>query len=151
MSGTRISCSMPDSKQCNIADRVWKSIPAESERVMRSIGWSAILRENGIRSGLITAGSSSIYGIGAPPTESKGWRVAIKHPKDPGQSVEEVFLKDMSMSTSGNYEKFFRVGRKGLQPYHGPTHWLSGAGHAAGFGRNPENTRQRSVDQAILH
>src|SRR5690349_19278780 len=28
----------------------------------------AILRENGIRSGLITAGSSSIYGIGAPPT-----------------------------------------------------------------------------------
>jgi thiamine biosynthesis lipoprotein len=71
-----------------------------------------ILRNNGIRSGLITAGSSSIYGIGAPPTESKGWRIAIKHPKDPGQSVEEVFLKDMSMSTSGNYEKFFRVAGK---------------------------------------
>jgi len=71
-----------------------------------------ILRNNGIGSGLITAGSSSIYGIGAPPTEPKGWRIAIKHPKDPGQSVEEVFLKDMSMSTSGNYEKFFRVAGK---------------------------------------
>jgi thiamine biosynthesis lipoprotein len=71
-----------------------------------------ILRENGIRSGLITAGSSSIYGIGAPPTETKGWRVVIKHPKNPAQSVQEVFLKDMSMSTSGNYEKFFRVGGK---------------------------------------
>jgi thiamine biosynthesis lipoprotein len=72
----------------------------------------AILRDNGIRSGLITAGSSSIYGIGAPPTESKGWRIAIKHPKEPSQSVAEVFLKDMSMSTSGNYEKFFRVAGK---------------------------------------
>jgi FAD:protein FMN transferase len=70
----------------------------------------AILRENGIRSGLITAGSSSIYGIGVPPSDAKGWRVAIKHPKNPSQSVQEVFLKDMSMSTSGNYEKFFRVG-----------------------------------------
>jgi thiamine biosynthesis lipoprotein len=72
----------------------------------------AILRENGIRSGLITAGSSSIYAIGAPPTEPKGWRIDIRHPRDPSKSVEEVFLKDISMSTSGNYEKFFRVGGK---------------------------------------
>jgi thiamine biosynthesis lipoprotein len=72
----------------------------------------AILRERGIRSGLITAGSSSIYGIGAPPMDAKGWRVEIKHPKNPSQAVQDVFLKDMSMSTSGNYEKFFRVGGK---------------------------------------
>jgi thiamine biosynthesis lipoprotein len=72
----------------------------------------AILKSNGIQSGLITAGSSSIYGIGAPPTESRGWKIAIKHPKEPDRSVEEVFLKDMSMSTSGNYEKFFRVAGK---------------------------------------
>jgi FAD:protein FMN transferase len=71
-----------------------------------------ILRNSGIHSGLITAGSSSIYGIGAPPTESRGWKIAIKHPKEPDRSVEEVFLKDMSMSTSGNYEKFFRVAGK---------------------------------------
>ena len=45
----------------------------------------AILRENGIRSGLITAGSSSIYAIGAPPTESRGWKIAIQHPKEPDQ------------------------------------------------------------------
>jgi FAD:protein FMN transferase len=72
----------------------------------------AILRESGVEAGLITAGSSSIYGIGAPPDEPRGWRTVIKHPKDPGRSVEEVFLKDMSMSTSGNYEKFFRAGGK---------------------------------------
>ena len=71
-----------------------------------------ILRANGVQSGLITAGSSSIYAIGAPPTEARGWRIAIKHPKEPGRSVEEVFLKDISMSTSGSYEKFFRAGGK---------------------------------------
>ena len=71
-----------------------------------------ILRDNGIKSGLITAGSSSIYGIGNPPNEQRGWRLTIRHPKDPNESVAEVFLKNMSMSTSGNYEKFFRVGGK---------------------------------------
>jgi len=71
-----------------------------------------ILKDGGIRSGLITAGSSSIYAIGAPPNEPRGWRLAIRHPRDPSQSVEEVFLKDMSMSTSGNYEKFFRANGK---------------------------------------
>jgi thiamine biosynthesis lipoprotein len=69
----------------------------------------AILRENGIGSGLITAGSSSIYAIGAPPSEPRGWRVAIRHPKDGSKTVQEVFLKDESMSTSGSYEKFFRA------------------------------------------
>lgn len=70
---------------------------------------AGILRRQSIESGLITAGSSSIYGIGAPPTEARGWRIAIRHPKDASKTIEEVFLKNESMSTSGNYEKFFRV------------------------------------------
>lgn len=69
----------------------------------------AILRQNGVQSGLITSGSSTIYAIGAPPSEPKGWRIAIRHPKNANQPVDEVFLKDQSMSTSGSYEKFFRA------------------------------------------
>lgn len=72
----------------------------------------ALLKEHGIQSGLITAGSSSIYGIGAPSTEPRGWRITIRHPKDPSRTVQDVFLKNTSMSTSGNYEKFFRVREK---------------------------------------
>jgi len=68
-----------------------------------------ILKAHGIRSALITAGSSSIYGIGAPPNESRGWYVSIRHPKDADKVVQDVYLKDQSMSTSGNYEKFFRA------------------------------------------
>lgn len=65
-----------------------------------------LLRENGIRSALVSGGGSSIYAIGAPPGE-KGWKVEIKNPKDPSKSAVVLFLKDESMSTSGNYEKFF--------------------------------------------
>ncbi len=68
-----------------------------------------ILRQAGIRSALITAGSSSIYGIGVPQGESRGWHVSIRHPKDVSKVVQDVYLKNESMSTSGNYEKFFRA------------------------------------------
>jgi len=69
---------------------------------------AAILKENGIRTGLISASGSSIYALGAPPGE-KGWRVHIRDPKDDSKSAAEVYLKNESMSTSGNYEKFFRA------------------------------------------
>ena len=65
-----------------------------------------ILKENGVQSALVSGGGSSIYAIGVPPHE-KGWKVDIKNPKNPEESIESVYLKDESMSTSGNYEKFF--------------------------------------------
>jgi thiamine biosynthesis lipoprotein len=66
-----------------------------------------VLKEDGITSALVSAGGSSIYGIGAPPSESRGWRITIRDPKDASKSVAEVWLHDDSLSTSGNYEKFF--------------------------------------------
>jgi thiamine biosynthesis lipoprotein len=68
-----------------------------------------VLKQNGVQIALVAGSGSSIYGMGAPPTEPKGWRVNIKDPRDPDKSSAEVFLKDMSMSTSGSYEKFFRA------------------------------------------
>lgn len=72
---------------------------------------AAALRDAGIGAGLITAGGSSIYALGSPPGE-KGWKVQIRHPKDASKTVEEIRLHDQSLSTSGNYEKFFRAGGK---------------------------------------
>lgn len=68
-----------------------------------------VLRQNGIRNALVAGSGSSIYGMGAPPQEPKGWPVDIKDPWDQKKTTAEVFLKDMSMSTSGSYEKFFRA------------------------------------------
>lgn len=71
----------------------------------------AILKANGVDSALISAGGSSIYAMGAPPGE-KGWTVKIRHPRKHEEAVQEVLLRNESMSTSGSYEKFFRAGRR---------------------------------------
>lgn len=65
-----------------------------------------ILKEDGVKSALVSASGSSIYGLGAPPDEP-GWKIKIRDPKDASKTAAEVVLKDNSLSTSGNYEKFF--------------------------------------------
>src|SRR5258708_10928030 len=67
---------------------------------------AAILKEDGITSAMVSGGGRSIYGIGSPPNE-KGWRVTIRDPKAEAKVATEVWLHDDSLSTSGNYEKFF--------------------------------------------
>jgi len=66
-----------------------------------------ILKQRGFDTALVTGSGSSIYGLGAPPEEPKGWRVDIRDPKSPRKRIAEVLLKNMSMSTSGTYEKMF--------------------------------------------
>jgi thiamine biosynthesis lipoprotein len=56
-----------------------------------------ILRSYGIKSALINAGESTIYGLGAPPGE-RAWLV---HLRDPSNQVDpKVCLCDNSVSTS---------------------------------------------------
>jgi thiamine biosynthesis lipoprotein len=68
------------------------------------------LRLRGVEIALISGAGSSIYGMGAPPEEPRGWRIEIRDPNDVHHPAAEVFLKNMSLSTSGSYEKFFRAG-----------------------------------------
>jgi thiamine biosynthesis lipoprotein len=70
-----------------------------------------ILKQQGIGSALVTAGGSSIYGLGAPPGDS-GWKVNIRHPRDAKRNAAELELRNLSMSTSGTSEKFFHAGGK---------------------------------------
>jgi len=60
----------------------------------------AVLKGLGIRSALVSAGGSSMYGIGHPPGKS-GWKVAISNPSDPGKPFALVDLRDNSLSSSG--------------------------------------------------
>jgi thiamine biosynthesis lipoprotein len=69
-----------------------------------------ILRQKGFDTAMVSGSGSSIYGMGVPPSDARGWRVEIRDPRNPRKIVEETFLKDASMSTSGSYEKFFRAG-----------------------------------------
>jgi FAD:protein FMN transferase len=66
-----------------------------------------VLKRNDMQIALVSGGGSSIYGLGAPPDEARGWRISIRIPGEPHTAAAEVFLRDMSLSTSGSYEKFF--------------------------------------------
>ncbi|MGA3328682.1 MAG: FAD:protein FMN transferase [Terriglobia bacterium] len=68
-----------------------------------------VLKQNGIHTALVSAAGSSIYAMGAPPSEPRGWHIKIRDPKDKAKTVAEVYLRDESLSTSGNYEKFFEA------------------------------------------
>jgi FAD:protein FMN transferase len=66
-----------------------------------------VLQANGVTTALVSGGGSSIYGLGAPPGSPRGWYIRIRDPKDERKTAAEVYLKNDSVSTSGNYEKFF--------------------------------------------
>ena len=66
-----------------------------------------VLKQAGVRIALVSASGSSIYGLGAPPDEPQGWPITIHTPRDPSTVATHVALKNMSLSTSGSYEKFF--------------------------------------------
>lgn len=68
-----------------------------------------VLRARGMRNALIAASGSSIFGLGNLPDEPRGWPISIADPWDHRKNVAQVFLKNMSLSTSGSYEKSFRV------------------------------------------
>ena len=68
-----------------------------------------VLRRSGFSVGFVAASGSSLYGIGAPPTEPMGWEVNIADPWGFQRPLAKVFLKDMSISTSGSYERYFRA------------------------------------------
>ncbi len=56
----------------------------------------AVLRQHGITCALVSGGGSSIYGLGVPPTDARGWYVAIRDPKrreeNGGRSIFEERL-----------------------------------------------------------
>jgi len=67
-----------------------------------------VLRDAGVKAALVDAGSSTLYALGAPP-DKDGWKILVPRPADRSHAVSEIVLRDTSLSTSGSYEKFFRL------------------------------------------
>lgn len=67
-----------------------------------------LLREQGVRSALISAGSSTIYAIGAP-TGERGWKVVVRSPLVNKPVLSTIYLRDMSLSSTNCSEKNFIV------------------------------------------
>lgn len=69
---------------------------------------ACVLRESGVETALIDAGSSTLHALGAPPGKS-GWTVLVPYPGDRVRTLSTVLLRDQSLSTSGCSEQFFEV------------------------------------------
>ena len=57
---------------------------------------------------MISAGGSTIYGLGAPPGHNR-WDVSIQDPTDSRKVALTVQLKDRALSVAGISEKSFEV------------------------------------------
>ncbi len=68
-----------------------------------------LLRRHEVRAALVSAGGSTIYGLGAPPGR-EGWEVGIQDPIDPRRIARKVLLKDRALSVAGIREKSFEAG-----------------------------------------
>jgi len=69
-----------------------------------------VLRAHGIDTALVTGSTSSLYGLGAPPAEPRGWRADVRDSGHRGTRLAEVFLRDTALTTSGTGEKCFWSG-----------------------------------------
>jgi thiamine biosynthesis lipoprotein len=70
-----------------------------------------VLRDNGITRALVSSGTSSLYALGSPPGED-GWKISVRNPLDVKKAACVVRLKNLSLSVSGDYEKFFKLNGK---------------------------------------
>ncbi len=69
-----------------------------------------LLWDNGIRSALLHGGTSTVYGLGAPP-DGDAWTVAIRRPfaTDPDDHLTHVSLRDAALSVSAPHGKAFEA------------------------------------------
>jgi thiamine biosynthesis lipoprotein len=69
--------------------------------------------EWGIRSALLHGGGSSVLAVGVPPTDVRGWRVAVRHPGDDTRTLGSVYLADQALGTSAaTYQYFNNNGKR---------------------------------------
>ena len=68
-----------------------------------------IFERHGIRDGLISMGTSSIYAMGKNG-EGRAWRIGVRHPRKEDAVLAVIPLSGEALSTSGDYERYFEEG-----------------------------------------
>ena len=70
---------------------------------------AGLLKRRHVAAALISAGGSTIYGLGAPPG-ANAWDVDLQDPIDSRKSAFAIALKDRALSVAGSSEKAFEAG-----------------------------------------
>ncbi len=66
-----------------------------------------ILKQERIKSALVNAGGD-IYAFGIPQ-ESKGWQIALQHPRKPDAILTVLEIQDKAVATSGDYQRYVKI------------------------------------------
>lgn len=67
-----------------------------------------MIKARNVASALVSAGGSTIYGLGSPPDRS-AWSVSLQDPIESGKVARNVELNDRALSVAGSSEKSFEV------------------------------------------
>lgn len=67
-----------------------------------------LLKERGVTSALVSAGTSTVYALGSPPDDD-AWTVGIRNPVQRGERITSVRLRDQALSTSGSHERYREI------------------------------------------
>jgi FAD:protein FMN transferase len=70
-----------------------------------------VLRDAGATCALLHGGTSTVYGIGAPP-DAEGWKVAIAGSPDESRTIATVLLRDSALSVSAVWARSFEADGK---------------------------------------
>lgn len=105
--------------------RSWKGAARRSARLAKQGMWIdvgsfskgyvadravALLKKRRIKNALVIAGGT-VCALGVKPDGSP-WQVGVQHPRDPDRLLTAVALKNCSISTSGDYENFYKKNGK---------------------------------------
>ncbi len=67
-----------------------------------------LLRDEwGVRSALLHGGGSSVFALGGPPGDPRGWPIRLRHPSEPDTSLGTVHLRNRGLGTSAATFQFF--------------------------------------------
>ena len=129
--------------------RVSSSILGASPRATRSIEWPSCCAPVSVTAALVSAGGSSVYGLGSPPGRD-AWEVKIQDPVDASKVALSVALKDASLSVAGSSEKSFAANGVTYTHIMDPRTGRAGAGDAERCRRHAERDRRRRTRRCVL-
>jgi len=110
-----------DGVALNEAQRTVRYLKAGLEINLGSIGkgyaldrMAEVLRDEWkITTALLQGGHSSVYAMGSPTENGRGWTVAVTHPWQPGRRLAILHLRDRALATSAaTYQHLEHEGRK---------------------------------------